>query len=264
MFLKWAGGKRRLLQEILPLIQKNIKTYYEPFLGGGAVAFALPKGTAFQIVCSDLNKELVLCYNAVKESPQKVACELEKMVEKQAMDEDFYYSVRNLDRMDTFDGIRPYIRAARFIFINRLGYNGLWRVNRKGWCNVPFGHRKFSFDFSLLDEAAQKLKSFKIYATDYAKTIKDAGEGDFVYFDPPYFGTFTSYIPGGFPESEQKRLRDECDKLTERGAKFLLSNSSATDMHKLWDKYNIRTVSLFRGIGCKNRGPGEEILVSNY
>lgn len=261
MFLKWAGGKRRLLQHILPLIPKNVRVYYEPFMGGGAVLFAMTEKNPEFIVANDSNEELILCYETVRDKlPEVLEC-LSEMKSKDS--EDFYYEVRGWDRNE-FEGKTKPERAARFIYLNKTGYNGLWRVNQAGFNNVPFGHREFRYDENLIREAAQKLSHVLLKTGDFAVAVDSAGKNDFAYFDPPYMETFTGYTKNGFGEEEQKRLRDVCVNLMSKGTKILVSNKDLPAIRDIWNGFKIEKIDVFHALGCKDRKNVGEVLIKNF
>lgn len=273
-FLKWAGGKRQLLPEILKYLPKNISkaTYYEPFLGGGALLFELQPKTA---IVNDSNKELINCYQVIKDDVKELI-EILK-VHKAKNSKEYYDYLRGIDRLKEYREYSDIQKAARIIYLNKTCYNGLFRVNSKGHFNVPFGRYK---NPNILDEAVLRgvndylnQKSVTFLNRDFAEAVKDAKKGDFVYFDPPYdpvsnTASFTGYDVNGFNQNEQRRLKQVVDDLTEKGCHVMLSNS-ATDF--IWDLYKdyqetIKTVSATRSINSNalKRGKINEVLVLNY
>ena len=276
-FLKWAGGKRQLLPEIeryLPSRQALIKhTYYEPFLGGGALFFHLQLKKA---VVSDSNEELINCYKVIKESLDDLIAELIK--HKQNNSPEYYYAIRKMDRLARkYTSLSPVEKAARIIYLNKTCYNGLFRVNSRGQFNVPYGRYK---NPNILDEAVLKAASkylkqgeVKLLHADFAEAVKDAKKGDFVYLDPPYdpvsdTASFTGYDVNGFNKEEQIRLKQVFDDLTYRGCKVMLSNSCTDFIKDLYQDYqnNFKIVSTTRNINsnASKRGWVDEILVLNY
>ncbi len=261
MFLKWAGGKRRLLPHILPLIPHDTKVYYEPFMGGGAVLFAVAENPPQFMVANDSNEELILCYETVRDNVKEV---LEQLAKMKAMDsESFYYTVRAWDK-EKFEGKTNAERAARFIYLNKTGYNGLWRVNRSGFNNVPFGHREFRYDEDTIKEASKKLQNVLLCVGDFENAVRNVGENDFVYFDPPYMETFTGYTKEGFGINEQTRLKDVCIQLMGKGAKILVSNKDLPEIRKIWQDFKIDKVDVFHALGCKDRKKVGEVLIKNF
>lgn len=268
--IKWVGGKRQLLSEIKKYIPKNIKIYYEPFIGGGAVLFETAPEKA---VLGDVNPELINLYKVVKNKHLKLLAELKK--HKTNNSEDYYYYIRGLDRTENFHELSDVVRAARFIYLNKVCYNGLWRVNSKGENNTPYGkyNNPSIYNKESIIEMHKYLrdKKVKILYGDFEKCVKKAVEGDFVYFDPPYApisttANFTSYASEGFGVEDQIRLKKTCDKLNKRGVKFLLSNSNCEFIRELYKDYIVEIVEANRAINsdAAKRGKVEEVLIRNY
>jgi DNA adenine methylase len=263
--LKWAGGKSQLVSEILKRLPSSIDTYYEPFIGGAAVFFALASEKRFRrAVLSDTNPDLVALYEAVQSDVEGVIRALE--LYRDAYDERAYYRVR-----DAATPRRAVERAARLIFLNKTGYNGLYRVNRAGQFNVPFGRYKNPriCDPDNLRAAAHALKEARILKADFAKIGRRARPGDAVYLDPPYLplsktANFTAYAREAFGLEEHERLAQHFAQLSERGIAALLSNSDTRVTRQLFAPFQIETVRATRSINsnAKKRGPVSEILVS--
>ncbi|WP_395649146.1 DNA adenine methylase [Planktothrix agardhii] len=273
-FLKWAGGKRQLLPEILKYLPKNIgkTTYFEPFLGGGALLFELqPK----QAIVNDSNRELINCYRVIKDNVEELIEVLK--VHKAKNSKEYFDYLRGIDRLKQYNKFSDIQKAARIIYLNKTCYNGLFRVNSKGQFNVPFGSYK---NPNILDEAVLRgvndylnQKSVTFLNRDFAEAVKDAKKGDFVYFDPPYdpvsnTASFTGYDINGFNQNEQRRLKQVVDELTEKGCNVMLSNSATDFILDLYKdhKYTIETVSATRSINSNalKRGKINEVLVLNY
>lgn len=262
-FLKWAGGKGQLLDQILARLPREIPgTYVEPFLGGGAVFFELARtGRIQRARLSDRNAELVATYLAVRnELPDLIHA-----LRAHHNDEAHYYAVRALDP-SKLTGVE---RAARTIFLNRVGYNGLYRVNSSGLFNVPFGRYKNPkiCDVEGLTHASKALQIADITVADFAETCAGVGVGDVVYLDPPYVpvsktASFTSYS-GRFDEAEHRRLAETFEHLVDLGAFVLLSNSDTKLSRGLYTGYKITTVEATRAINSKvdKRGAVREVLV---
>ncbi|NES03068.1 MAG: DNA adenine methylase [Okeania sp. SIO2F4] len=275
-FLKWAGGKRQLLPELKKYINKkylNKHTYYEPFIGGGALLFDLQLTRA---VISDKNKELINCYEVVRDLLDELIEVLRKHQEQNSAD--YFYEIRDLDRSQKkYKNLSKVEKAARIIYLNKTCYNGLFRVNSQGQFNVPFGRYKKP---NILDEAVLRAVSkylneseVKILKGDFAKAVKDAQKGDVIYFDPPYdpvsdTASFTGYDVNGFNRDEQIRLKEVFDELTGKGCKVILSNSRTDFIMDLYQDYQdkIKTVRAARSINSKalKRGKVDEILVLNF
>lgn len=264
--LKWVGGKRQLLQDIIPLIGKS-STYVEPFVGGGAVLFELQPKKA---IINDYNEELINVYLTVRDHPDELI-ELLKEHEK-FNSEDYYYHIRHLDRTDEYGGMTQLEKAARIIYLNKTCYNGLFRVNAAGQFNSPYGKYK---NPNIVNETTIKGVSkylsennIKIMQGDYKEALKGLRKGSFVYLDPPYMpistsSSFTGYTDVGFDFEKQVELRDECNKLKSKGISFLQSNSDCPEIRELYEGYEIITVQAKRNINSKGdkRGEINEVLI---
>lgn len=267
-FLKWAGGKRQIAQVIKSYVPK-FKRYFEPFLGGGAVFFTVQP---MQAVLNDLNSELINVYKVIRDSPEELIASLKKH-ENTA---EYFYRIRSLDRDPlAYSTLSPVERASRFIYLNKTCFNGLFRVNKKGHFNAPFGRYKSPkiADESLIWAVSRLLlrRDVVFASLDFAECLKDAEEGDFVYLDPPYdpvseTARFTNYSSLGFGREDQLRLKEVCDWLDQRGVKFVLSNSNTEFIRSLYASYEIRYVRAGRAINCdpRKRGKVVELLIKNY
>lgn len=269
-FLKWAGGKRQLLPELMKYIPnpKTYKTYYEPFIGGGALFFALQRR---QAVVSDSNEELINCYQVVKDAVE----ELIEALKRHPNIADHYYDVRDWDRLADYCQRSPVERAARIIYLNKTCFNGLFRVNSQGQFNVPFGQYT---NPNIVDEGVLRAvnvylnnAAIKILHSDFVEAVQDAKKGDFIYFDPPYdpvsdTASFTGYDINGFGKKEQVRLKEVFDDLDQRGCNVLLSNAYTPFILDLYQEYPWVKVEASRAINSNGNGRGKvnEILVMNY
>ena len=274
-FLKWAGGKRQLLPEIVKYVPKLTRkhTYYEPFIGGGALLFELQPPKA---VINDSNKELINCYQVIEDSLDELMEELRK--DKYSNSETSYYDMRDLDRSTKkYATLSEVEKAARIIYLNKTCYNGLFRVNSQGQFNVPFGRYKNPnfLDDAVLRAVNKYLKrdTIELLTQDFAKAVQSAKRGDFVYFDPPYdpvseTASFTGYDVNGFNRDEQERLKEEFDALHKKGCKVMLSNSCTDFIMDLYKDYQdtIIKVRATRSINSNalKRGRVDEVLVLNY
>lgn len=265
-FVKWPGGKRRLLPELVERLPETFDKYYEPFLGGGALYFHLQPKLAF---ISDINYELVNAYNAIKFRVELLMEELEKFNNNEAE----YYFIRSLDRQETYDKMNSIQKAARFIYLNKTCFNGLYRVNSKGQFNVPFGkyENPTILDRDNLLACNKSLHNTVITCESFRSVVDYAERGDFVYFDPPYVpdgisSTFTSYTKDGFGMHDQEELVKVCDDLNTVGVKWMLSNSAAPVVYKLYERFNIEDVNAPRSIGASSetRKKVGEVIVRNY
>lgn len=264
--MKWVGGKRQLVQTIKSCLPNNHNSYFEPFVGGGAVFFTLNKSGCH---INDLNDELINVYKVVQRYPKELIASLQK----HSNTSEYYYKIRALDRSPQFDEMPAVDRASRFIFLNKTGFNGLYRVNSKGQHNVSFGGytNPKILDADNIRECSILLKTTYITQGDFYDIKHEVKEGDFVYLDPPYVplsktSSFTSYNPGGFNLSDQERLLDFCNYLDSIGVYFILSNSSSPEVTELYDGYIIKEVYASRSVNCKGDGRGKikELLIMNY
>jgi DNA adenine methylase len=297
-FLKWAGGKSQLLGEFgqrLPadeLKNRTITRYVEPFVGGGAVFFYLKKRFSLdQCTIADVNEELILTYQVIRRSPSTLIGELEKLesayrTRNERQRESYYYEIRDAFNRDRLSidlqhyNARWIGRAAQIIFLNHTCYNGLFRVNRKGGFNVPFGKYKNPEILNLdnLLTGAACLKNTRILRGDFTRCRKYVDDQTFVYFDPPYrplnaTSSFTSYSRNGFYEKDQERLAKFFRELDRKGARIMLSNSDPVNektgdsfFDDLYAGYTIERVPAKRMINCNGarRGTVSELVITNY
>lgn len=264
-FLKWAGGKGQLLGEILARLPSEPSgTYFEPFVGGGAVFFELVRHERIaRARLFDRNRELVETYRVVRDRVDDVI----EALAAHKNDEEHYYAVRALDPKT----LSPVERAARTIFMNRVGYNGLYRVNASGLFNVPFGRyaKPKICDVDTLRAASKALARADLAVADFEEALEDVRPGDVVYLDPPYVpvsktANFTAYAQNPFGEEEHARLARVFAQLVDRGAVVLLSNSDTKLSRELYRGFKIDTVEATRAINSKSdrRGVVTEVLVT--
>lgn len=270
--LKWVGGKRQLLSEIVPLINKKCTTYVEPFIGGGAVLFDIQPKKA---IINDFNKELINVYKEIKKNPKELI-ELLKLHEKNNS-EDYFYNIRGLDRQDNYSIMSNTEKAARIIYLNKTCYNGLFRVNSSGQFNSPFGkYKKPNIVNDSIINAVSKYfnnNEITIKSGDYKDALKGLKKNSFVYFDPPYMpisssSSFTGYTENGFTYKNQQELRDECIKLHKKGIQFVQSNSYCSEILDLYGQiegFKIKKVPAKRSINSNSLKRGEilEVLIYN-
>ncbi|MCV3212920.1 DNA adenine methylase [Plectonema radiosum NIES-515] len=264
-FLKWAGGKSKLIKQYLTHLpsQTTYKNYYEPFLGGGALFFHLQPSNG---ILTDINAELITTYRCVKDHIQELIFLLKEHESKHSRD--YYYSVR------ANPGKTDLEKAARLIYLNKTCFNGLYRVNSQNKFNVPLGKYKNPniCPENLLIAASEALEGAEIKQANFTEILNHATTSDdFVYFDPPYYpisetSYFTSYTNYSFKENQQIQLRDICLTLSERGVKVMLSNSDCEFIRNLYTDFNIHTISAARSINshAKKRGKINEILLTSY
>jgi len=261
-FVKWAGGKRRLLEQYTPYLPASFRNYFEPFLGGGALFFHLrPK----RAVLADLNAELINCYQVVKEHPE----ELIEQLRKHKATERYFYKMRESDP----DRLSNLERASRFIYLNKTCYNGLYRVNSKGQFNVPFGRYKNPVicDEEAIRGASGTLKQAQLKVSSFEKTVQQARGGDFIYFDPPYVplsstSSFTSYTADSFDEQKQASLAETVRTLDTRKCLVMVSNSDTKFVRELYRGFHIETVRCTRSINSIGTGRSAiaELIIKNY
>lgn len=261
--LKWAGGKRQIVPEILARLPARIDTYFEPFIGGGAVFFELVNQERFErAVIGDKNAELVNVYRALKEDVEGVIRALKKLEQKHSESE--YYVVRaQKPRSDT-------ARAARVLYLNRTGFNGLYRVNRDGHFNVPIGRYTAPriVNEPRLRAASAALAKVEIVLSDFEELCRRSRRGDAVYFDPPYLplsatAAFAEYHSEPFGVPEHRRLAQAFDELSRRGVSAVLSNSDTPVTRELFGSHRLHVVSVRRAInsvGTRRGGVGELLV----
>jgi len=275
-FLKWVGGKTQLLPTLLYLIPKEIKTYYEPFTGGGSVFWALAEEKRFKkAVLNDWNAELTNTYTVIRDMPDQLISQLNIFADEYTADsEGTFDTIRAFDRDDLSQHSKV-IRAARMIFLNKTCYNGLYRVNKSGQFNSPLG--KFDSPPTICDEENLRACSdvlaegTTIHTGDFAKVVKDAVEGDVVYFDPPYepisnTADFTSYTSVGFGMDDQLRLATLFKELAGRGVRAFMSNHDTPSIREMYEGFEIVTVKARRNINSKgdSRGHVMEVIVVSH
>ena len=267
--LKWVGGKRQLLSEIIPLIDESCDNYVEPFIGGGAVLFRLQPKKA---IINDYNTELINVYRTVRDDLDGLVALLKE--HEKYNSSDYYYEVRALDRTPDFDKMSNLEKAARIIYLNKTCYNGLYRVNSLGQFNSPYGKYK---NPNIVNEVVLRAISkylnrneISIRSGDYKDVLNDIEKNSFVYLDPPYIpisssSSFTGYTEGGFGYDKQVELKEECDKLNSKGVHFLQSNSDCEEIRELYKAYRIKVVKAKRAINsdAKKRGQINEVLIYN-
>lgn len=267
--LKWVGGKRQLLSEIKPYIPKDFSTYYEPFVGGGAVLFSIQPKRA---VINDINSELINLYEVIRDDVDLLVEDLKK----HENNKEYFYNIRGMDRdREIYNKLTRIEKASRMHYLNKTCFNGLFRVNQAGQFNSPFGNYK---DPNIVNDTVLRAVSnyfnrvkITFKCGDFEDSVKRIRKDAFVYFDPPYdpisdSANFTGYSKGGFDRQEQIRLKKLCDKLDNRGIRFLLSNSATNFIYDLYKDYKIEIIKAKRSINSNGhkRGEVDELLVRNY
>jgi DNA adenine methylase len=273
-FLKWAGGKAKLAPAILAAAPPAFGRYFEPFVGAGAVFFAMAAEKATPAVLNDANQELIETFGVLRDSPARLLTELAALAAP-------YLAAEQSERRERYYAARastpgsPEARAARFIFLNKTCYNGLFRVNSRGGFNVPHGRYKNPrlLDEELLGDCSRALQRADLRAEDFASVCAEAGPGDFVYLDPPYHplsstANFTGYTRADFGRADQLRLREAFEDLTKRGVAAMLSNSDHEFVAQLYgaSRFGVNTVTMSRAINSRAtaRQPIRELLIDNF
>ena len=261
-FLKWAGGKRQLLTEIKRRMPKEYGGYYEPFVGGGAIFFGTLHAPA---LISDTNQELINCYKIVRDQVEDLIVDLAKHENS----EEYFYSIRAIQPA----ALSRVERASRFIYLNRTCFNGLYRVNRKGQFNVPYGRYKNPalIPADKLRAANTNLQGVEVEFADYRKVARMAETGDFIYLDPPYiplsgYADFKRYTSDIFGIEQHREMAALLGELDEKGVKFMVSNSDTPLSRELYRDWNIDAVVARRLINCDatKREGALEVIVTNY
>ena len=270
--VKWAGGKHQLLEKIKKLMPKEYNNYYEPFIGGGALLFELtPKNATI----NDVNLELLAIYTCMKDDElyKLMLEELDKHEENH--NDIYYYEVRSWDRNNRFELEPLWKRAARAIYLNKSCFNGLYRVNARGYFNVPSAKKEkvITYDLDNMEAIHNYFKNdnITILSGDFVEATRTAKEGDFVYFDPPYDNfedkeSFTAYSKFDFNKDDQVRLANCFKDLTNRGVKCMLSNHNTKFINELYKDFNIHIVNAKRMINANASGRGnvKEVIITNY
>lgn len=267
-FFHWAGGKREMIQRYPWLIPLTFNTYYEPFLGGGAMLFEVAPKRA---VLNDSNPELIKVFEGVRDNYIQAINILKKLKERHSPD--LYLHVRGLDRESSYASWSKAECAARFIYLNQTGFNGIYRVNRKGQHNVPIGSslNRVICDAPLLRAVSAFLLPYQFTSTDFLTSISQIKKNDFLFMDPPYVpagGTadFTRYTKEQFNEEDQLRVYKAFRFADERGAKVLTTNSNTEFVQDTYKNYTIHKILSSRSLSSKKekRGNVEELAVVNY
>lgn len=265
-YLRWAGGKQRLISRLLPFTPTQLSgAYYEPFLGAGSMFFALAPERG---VLSDLNGHLVRSFMFVRDRPELVAQYLRSHAANSS--KEHYYRVR-----ETYNRNRRSLsatQAARFIYLNRTCFNGIFRVNQKSEFNVPYGRieRPILPTAAELERASLLLKKVELRTSRFEDSVQNAAEGDFVYLDPPYpplNGTafFRHYTPGRFTAEDQERVARVAQELSARGCSVMMSNADTPFIRDLYSDFNISGLQVTRFVTCKARKlPVSELVITNY
>ncbi len=273
-FLKFPGGKRKIVDELVSRLPDSIERYFEPFVGGGALFFELsPINKAW---ISDVNSELILTYQVIRDDLEGLLKVLKAMPYKTGDNPErnrpFFERLRALDRQESFRTTKPVIRAARMIYLNKTCFNGLYRVNSQNQFNSPLGAYKNPniVNEENLRACSEALQKTVIRNCSYEEAFSKARPGDFLYLDPPYVpisktANFVSYSSDGFTMEDQKKLVMDCRKLHDRGVNFMLTNSNCEETHDLYKRFTVEVIDAPRSINRDGDGrKGTDIVVRNY
>ena len=271
-FVKWAGGKTQLLDRLHAYMPKTYNNYFEPFIGGGSFFLNIAPKKA---TINDFNAELVCAYKCFQNDELFESLKSELKKHEANHSEEYYYQIRSMDKEEGFLSLPIYVRAARMIYLNKACFNGLYRVNSKGFFNVPSGRKKkvVTFDEENFDSLREYFRNndITILNGDFEDAVKNAKAGDFVYFDPPYDvieskNSFTSYAKNDFGKDEQIRLARLYKKLSDKGVFVMLSNHNTAFINELYKDFNIHVVNAKRMINSKadGRSDVEEVIITNY
>ena len=259
-FVKWAGGKQGIAAEIVRQFPEKIGTYYEPFLGGGSVFFSFSPVAA---VLADSNRWLIDTYRAVRDQLKDVVAGLNSLTNTR----EEFARIRAIDPNTLADPMR----AAHFIYLNKTCFRGLYRVNRKGQFNVPYGaYQRRYYDLDDLTAVATRLNDVELLCGDFEEAVRSAKRGDFIYFDPPYYklggySDFNRYTPDQFREIDHQRLAELCRELDRRGVRWALSNSDTPYVQDLFRGFDITRVKARREINLNSANRNiDELLIRNY
>ena len=271
-FVKWAGGKTQLLERLHAYMPETYNNYFEPFIGGGSFFLNIAPKKA---TINDFNAELVCAYKCFQNDELFESLKNELKKHEVNHSEEYYYQIRSMDKEEGFLTLPIYVRAARMIYLNKSCFNGLYRVNSKGFFNVPSGRKKkvVTFDEDNFDSLREYFRNndIMILNGDFEDAVKNAKAGDFVYFDPPYDvienkNSFTSYAKNDFGKDEQIRLAKLYKRLSDKGVFVMLSNHNTAFINELYKDFNIHVVNAKRMINSKadGRGDVEEVIITNY
>lgn len=273
-FIKWAGGKTQLLPELLPRVPATFRRYHEPFIGSAALFFQLQALGRLRhgATLSDWNPALIEVYRVVRDEVEALIAALHEHA-AHASDREYFYTVRGWDRAADWAQQPAVVRAARMIFLNKTCFNGLHRVNRRGYFNVPFGSyaNPTICDAPNLRAASHALAGIELLVGDFSEVLQRVGPGDLVYFDPPYLplsstSSFTAYTSDAFDVAQHQRLAGVFAALAEHGCTLVLSNSATPLVHELYARFHVDEVGARRAINrdASKRGSIREVIVTNH
>lgn len=260
-FIRWVGGKAQSLRSLRSHVPLNFNRYYEPFVGGGAFFFSMMPKDAF---LSDVNKELMITYEVLRDDVEA----LMRLLREYPNTEEFFKELRATD----LDPLTRLETAARFIYLNKTCFNGLYRVNQKGQFNAPYNktNKANICDRAVLTVCSKALQGVKLMSGRFNQAITKADKGDFIYLDPPYMpvksDSFTAYSDKGFQQPEHEELAGWFDELTKFGVQIMMSNSDVPWVRERYEQYKIIEIMAKRSVNSKGsgRGPVQELLIKNY
>lgn len=266
-FVKWAGGKRQFINKIMEKKPIEFNSYFEPFVGGGAVLFALQNEKSH---INDINTHLIHAYNIIKEKPVELM-ELLDVYDLIQLNDEKYKEIRALYNQHVVDGIYNTQTAALFIFLNKHAFNGLFRVNSKGLFNVPWNKKEYAASYSKdnIIKVSEFLQNVKITSVDFVDATVDAKKGDFVFFDSPYAPlnptSFSAYDKAGFKVEDHERLASLYRELTEKGVYCMLTNHNTDFIKELYKDFSIEEINVRRSINSvASKRVGKEVIITNY
>ncbi|MDW2852943.1 DNA adenine methylase [Mesomycoplasma ovipneumoniae] len=266
-FVKWAGGKRQLINEIEIRLPKKIENYYEPFVGGGAILFHLKPQKAY---INDINSVLINAYNVIRTKPNQLVNYLNELDEIECTKER-YYKKRDKFNNKILSNEYDVEMASLFIFLNKRCFNGLYRVNSRGLFNVPFNNKLKCDSYSKenIFGISEYLKNVNITNLDFEESLENAKKGDFIFFDSPYVPlnptSFESYTKDGFDRESHIRLAELFKKLDKKGCLLMLTNHDTELIRDLYSDYKIEVVDVRRNINSNGSNRmGKEVIITNY
>ena len=269
-FVKWAGGKTQLIDKLISKKPNEFNNYYEPFIGGGAFLYELKPENA---IIGDINEQLINVYKQIKIVPEELIMEINTM-DSHECDKEYYLDIRSSFNDKIIKNELDVECAAKFIWLNKHCFNGLYRVNQKGLFNVPYNNKKNGY--SIVEENIRNISRFlndsniKIISADFEEICATVKKGDFVYFDSPYVpesetAYFTDYTKNGFNKDDHERLARLYKDLDKRGAYLMLSNNNVPIVHELYKEFNIEEIEVKRLINRNaNKRKGKEVIITNY